>query len=124
MSDFRGRVVLLDFWATWCEPCHEAIPFFQALYERHRSRGFVVLGINQDAFTDGVPEFLKENRMTYPVALDPDNSLYEGYGVRGLPTTVILDGRGRIRERWVGFDRSAASEMERAVAALLAEAGA
>jgi peroxiredoxin len=121
LEDLRGKVALVDFWATFCEPCRESMPELQALYARRKGQGFTVLGVSMDAYPGEVGAFVKALKVDYPIALDPENRTRAPWGVRGLPTAVLLDREGRIRRRWLGTDESAAREMEEAVAALLKE---
>ena len=104
MSDFQGRVVLLDFWATWCIPCHDSIPFFEKLHGKYGSQGLTVVGINQDVSQRYVPDFVKRFHMTYPILVDTASEAGRLYGVSALPTTFLVDRKGMIRKRWVGFD--------------------
>ncbi len=101
LSDYRGKVVLLHFWATWCRPCVDAIPQENELAERFGERGFVVLGMNLDRSEEEVERFLEENDVRYPV-LRVDRVTREAYEVASLPTTVLLDREGRVRRREVG----------------------
>ena len=119
LSDFQGKVVLLDFWATYCVPCHESIPVFQRLYEKYRGQGVEVVGVSIDAFTEHVAGFVKEQKMGYTVVLDPESSAPPLFGVRGLPTTLLVDRSGAIRQRWVGFDPEVASEIQAGIEAAL-----
>lgn len=121
LEDLRGKVALVDFWATFCEPCRESMPELQAMYARRKGPDFTVLGVSMDPYSDEVGAFVKDLRVSYPIALDPENRTRVPWGVRGLPTAVLLDREGRIRRRWLGTDESAAQEMEEAVAALLEE---
>ena len=123
LNGLRGKVVLLDFWATWCGPCHESIPFFESLYEKNRRSGFVVVGIDEDAEEGDVRRFVRRTRMTYPVVMDASNRLMDDYQVAGLPTTFLLDPRGRVRARWVGFAEDIGNDMEKTLKSLLDERG-
>ncbi|MFH1725707.1 MAG: TlpA disulfide reductase family protein [Elusimicrobiota bacterium] len=119
LSDFQGKVTLLDFWATYCLPCHESIPAFQRMYERYRADGLEVVGISVDAYAEHVPEFVKERGMAYTVLLDSDETAMEAYGIRGLPETFLIDRDGRLRDHWVGFDGQLEEEIRAAVRASL-----
>jgi len=102
LRDLRGRVVLLNFWATWCVPCIEEIPSLQKLYESYADRGFVIIGAAVQSETDDVKKFVARYRMTYPIALG-DDALQKAFpGLTGLPTTFILDKKGNIRKQLVG----------------------
>ena len=121
LSDFRGKVVLLDFWATYCGPCRDSIPEFQRMFERFRGRGLEVVGVNMDAGAGEAAEYAKALKMGYTVLLDPENRTRTPFGVRGLPTTLLLDRSGAVRRTWVGYDREGAKGIERDVEALLKE---
>ena len=102
LSDFRGKVVMLDFWATWCGPCRIEIPGFIQLQKRYGEQGFTVVGISMDDSADPVVGFYKEMQMNYPVAVGNDR-LGELYGgVLGLPTTFLIGRDGRIYAKHVG----------------------
>jgi len=95
LSEFKGKVVFLNFWATWCKPCEEEMPSMQRLYERYKSQGLVVLAISAD--TGGaaqVAPYLKRHNLTFPVGLDPKASVSSLYGVWSVPSTFIIDKRG------------------------------
>ena len=97
LADYRGRVVLLNFWATWCPPCQAEMPAMERLYQGFKDRGFVLLAISVDA--DGgsvVKPFLQERKFTYPIGLDPKMALAGRYGVRALPSSFLVDKRGTL----------------------------
>ncbi len=103
LSELRGKVVLLNFWATWCVPCRLEIPALETLYQRHKDAGLAVLTINLDTLsTAGVEAFVQEVRVTFPVALDPSWSIARAYRVLGLPTTYLIDRAGNAVVREVG----------------------
>lgn len=97
LADYRGKVVFLNFWATWCPPCREEMPGMERLYQRFKDQGFVVLAVSVDAEgADVVSAFVTEHRLTYPIGLDPKMALVGQYGVRGLPSSFLVDRRGRL----------------------------
>lgn len=118
LSDFRGKVVLLDFWATWCGPCEETVPWLGKLQERYGPRGFTVLGLSVDDYPEDVPLFVGEHGIRYPVLLDPDKKVFRRLGVPGVPATFLVDRDGRIVNEWLGFDAEIAADLENAVAEL------
>jgi thiol-disulfide isomerase/thioredoxin len=102
LADYKGKVVLLDFWATWCGPCRIEIPEFVQLQKRYRDQGLAVIGISMDDGPAPVREFYKQFNMDYPVALG-DDKLAELYGgILGLPTTMVIGRDGRIYAKHVG----------------------
>jgi peroxiredoxin len=102
LSDFRGKVILLNFWATWCKPCKEEMPAIQAAYDKLRDKGFVVLAINELEDTERVADYIQTSRHTFPVLLDRKNQVANRYGVVGLPASFLIDPQGIVRERIVG----------------------
>jgi len=116
----RGHVLLVNFWATWCLPCRIEMPGFQAVYDRKKDAGFVVLGIATDADgRDRVERFLTDHGITYPVALASGGVAQQFGGVNLLPSSFLMDREGRVRNEVRGIFGSVA--LERAVDRLLAE---
>jgi peroxiredoxin len=120
LSDFRGRVVLVDFWATWCGPCRREIPHLVKLYEGYSSQGFVVLGVGLDKKAK-LAEFARENRMSYVVLVDEKGVTGSLYAIRGIPRTLIIDKKGRIAFDHTGFAPGMEVKMEQEIRTLLAE---
>lgn len=103
LSEYRGKVVVINFWASWCRECTEELPSLVTLYEKFRRRGLVVLGITTDQKRDPVDPLLKKYQVTYPVILNTaGGQLLKQYGVIGLPSTVVIDRKGVIAERSIG----------------------
>ena len=116
----RGRVVLVNFWATWCGPCRVEMPLLQAMHERHAAKGFTLLGLSVDrGGEEGVRAFLHERGVTYPVAVVGAEAERAFGGVRGYPTSFLLDRRGEIRHAVIG--PLAPATLELAVRRLLDE---
>lgn len=102
-DELRGRVVLVNFWATWCPPCRWEMPAFERVYRDKREHGFVLLGLSRDRGGEAeVREFLAERGITYPVAFAPDDLVRAFGGVQALPTSILIDREGRIRQRVSG----------------------
>jgi len=102
-SGLRGKVVLVNFWATWCPPCKVEMPLLQSMAERHAAAGLVVLGLSRDQGpASGVRAFLAERGITYPVAIVGRDAETAFGGVRGYPTSFLLDRTGRIRHAALG----------------------
>lgn len=118
LSDYRGKVVLLDFWATWCGPCNIEIPWFAEFQRKYKDRGFEVLGISMD--DDGwkaITPFVAEKKINYRIVLGDDKTGDQYGGVEALPTTFVIDREGRIASVHVGL--SGRKEFEDAIEKLL-----
>lgn len=104
LAGLRGRVVLLNFWATWCAPCRHETPFLQALNEQHRSEGLEILGVSMDTgdARGQVADFVREYGVTYPILLDPQMRGMDLYRVLGLPATFLMDREGVLRWMRIG----------------------
>ena len=98
LNDYRGKVVLLNFWATWCKPCTTEMPAMQATYDNLADKGFVVLAINELEDDAKVREHIKQYGHTFPVLMDRDNKVANQFGVYGLPVSFFIDERGVVRE--------------------------
>ncbi len=94
LSEHRGRVVFINFWATWCPPCREEMPAMERLFQRSQKDGLVMLAVSVDADPKVITPFLEEQRFTFAIGLDPKMDLANAYGVRALPATFIVDPRG------------------------------
>ncbi len=97
LSDYRGKVVLVNFWATWCKPCTTEMPAMQSTYDRLRGDGFVVLAVNELEDEAKVREHIKAYAHTFPVLLDHNNRVANMYGVFGLPVSVFVDPQGIVQ---------------------------
>lgn len=120
LSAHKGKVVLIDFWATWCPPCIAEIPHFNELYAAYKPRGFEMIGLSVDQGGRKVVEpFVVSRGVTYPVAM-ADDALVDAYGgIRGLPTSFLIDKQGRIAEKFLGYREK--QVFEAAIKRLLAE---
>ena len=98
LSQYRGKVVLVNFWATWCKPCTTEMPAMQTTYDKLRGKGFVVLAINELEDEAKVREHIKQYSHTFPVLLDRDNKVANQFGVFGLPVSVFIDEKGVVQE--------------------------
>ena len=103
LKDYKGKVLLLNFWATWCIPCVREMPDFQALLNAMEGENFAILGINVMDSKSRVERFLKKKKIDLPIALDTKGVTYPKYNVRNFPTTLILDKEGREIGRTLGI---------------------
>jgi cytochrome c biogenesis protein CcmG, thiol:disulfide interchange protein DsbE len=122
LATYKGEVVLVDFWATWCDPCRAEIPHFVQLQDKYRSQGFRVVGISMDDGPRPVREFYEQYRMNYPVAMGNAKLAERFGGVLGLPVSFLIGRDGRIYARHVGETDSSVFESE--IKELLARPGA
>jgi peroxiredoxin len=121
LFDYRGQVVLLNFWATWCGPCRAELPYLQALQSQYRVQGFAVVAVSLDSDVGKIAPFLRTNRLTLGALFDPRNEVGRQYRVSSIPRTFILDRRGIVRYDHTGWGASRAAELEREIRALLSE---
>jgi len=98
LSQYRGKIVLVNFWATWCKPCTTEMPAMQTIYDKLRDKGFVVLAVNELEDDAKVREHIKQYGHTFPVLMDRDNKVANQFGVFGLPVSVFIDQEGRVQE--------------------------
>ncbi len=104
LADYKGKVIILDFWATWCPPCRREIPGFVQLYQRYRHRGLVVIGVSLDQYGwRAVKPFIQSYRVSYPVVLGNQRVADLYGGIQTIPTTFIIDRNGNIVDKVVGY---------------------
>jgi len=103
LTDYRGQVVLVNLWATWCPPCKDEMPALESFYNKHKEQGFVVLAINDGDPTKDVLQFVKDYKLTFPVWLDPTYIASEQtFKTLNLPTSFVIDRHGVVQFQWLG----------------------
>jgi len=102
LRDFEGKVIFLNFWATWCPPCRIEMPDMEKLWQKFKDEDFVILAVDLRERKDKVSSFVKENGYTFPVLLDSGGEVANTYGITAIPTTYLLDPRGRIVGKALG----------------------
>lgn len=124
IADHKGKVVLLNVWATWCAPCREEIPYLQSLYDQHASNGLEVIGVSVDArgSEDTIRGFQKDFGMRYPIWLDPDERVQTLYLALGVPASYLIDRDGILRWKHLGTVRATDTTFTRALDAALGAA--
>ncbi|MFQ5627284.1 MAG: TlpA disulfide reductase family protein [bacterium] len=121
LSDYKGKVVLLDFWASWCGPCKEEFPFLVRLHSKLKDKNFTVLGVNVDIELEKMQDFLakQKSQPEFPIIFDKQGTLPRLYDVEGMPTTVLIDKKGIIRFRHTGFTKAEKKKIIDEVIALM-----
>jgi peroxiredoxin len=122
LASLKGKVVMVNFWATWCVPCRQEMPHLQALYERYNSLGFELLAVNVEKDNaDGARKWLEETPVTFPVLFDPNNQVTKLYKVQTMPSTVLVARDGTMRFIHHGYKPGYEGEYQTQVRALLRE---
>ncbi len=119
LEKFRGQVVLLDFWATWCKPCVKSMPSLQQLHERYAGKGLAVLGVSTEVEGEKkVPPFIAKHKISYPIFLDSaDEPAWEKYKVKVMPMLFLINRKGQIVQQWTG--EVAQQEVERTIVRIM-----
>lgn len=119
ITGLRGRVVIVDFWASWCEPCAASMPVYQRLYEQYRDRGLTIVGVSQDRNIDNARQFATRHRITFPVVFDEGHAIANRYRPPRMPTAYVIDRGGIVRHVHAGYDAGEAARLEAEIRALL-----
>ena len=123
LDRFAGKVVFIDFWASWCPPCRAAAPILEALYDDYRDKAdaIQILGINLDQNREQAEQFIKEKNISYLTLHDAQNTVARAYGVSGIPSFFLINKQGKIVKKYTGFRPSYEQEWREAIDTLLAE---
>jgi thiol-disulfide isomerase/thioredoxin len=103
LSQYKGQVVMLNFWASWCGPCRQEMPLLENIYKKYNKMGFTLIGVNVEPDSKAAEGFLKETPVSFPVIYDKDSTVSKAYDVSGMPSTVIIDRKGNIRVLHRGY---------------------
>ena len=121
LQEQRGQVVLVNFWATWCGPCRQEMPHLNALYDKYRSSGFVLLGVNIDDDPKAAADLATKLGVRFPVLLDTDKRVSKVYDMSAMPATLLIDRDGRVRHIHRGYREGVERTYEEQVRGLLRE---
>jgi thiol-disulfide isomerase/thioredoxin len=121
LDSLRGKVVLVDFWASWCGPCKKSFPWMNSLLEKHSSEGLVILAVNLDKKRADADAFLAKQEAGPRIVFDPGGVLAKSYALQAMPSSFIYDRRGTLREKHLGFTEKDAKGLEEKIIELLAE---
>ena len=119
LKQYRGKVIYLDFWASWCGPCRASFPWMNKMVSRYGSDGLVVIAINVDKNRALAEKFMHELKPRFTIAFDPDGSVAENYGVEVMPSAFLIDRNGTIRRQHRGFLRAKTHDAESEIVSLL-----
>jgi len=119
LSQLKGKVVLLDFWASWCSPCRRSMPHIEETWAKYQKKGLMVIGVNVDKESSSAQKFLNGFKVSYPVGMDPNAKVLGSYQVMSMPTAFLIDKKGIVRHRIVGFSDDIAASTTRQLEALL-----
>jgi peroxiredoxin len=119
LTDYRGKLVYLDFWASWCGPCRQSFPWMSSMQSKFGGKGLQVVGVNLDTKSDDGKRFLSGNPAQFTIAFDPAGSTPRQYGVKGMPSSYLIDRDGKIIYEHIGFNEVDRAELEKKVQAAL-----
>jgi cytochrome c biogenesis protein CcmG/thiol:disulfide interchange protein DsbE len=121
LEQYRGQVVWLDFWASWCTPCRRSFPWMNEMIGRYADEDFVIVGVNVDMERELAEEFLRETPASFPIVYDPDAKLAQQFGVLGMPSSYLIDRDGNVISSHIGFRRDERENYESAIREALAD---
>ncbi len=121
LSELRGQVVMINFWASWCGPCRQEMPLLDQLYQRYQPMGFTLLGVNVEEDSRAADKILKEIPVSFPVLYDKKNQVSESYQVRAMPSTFLIDRDGKVRYLHKGYQPGYEEEYQQQIRELVKE---
>jgi peroxiredoxin len=121
LADFRGQIVLLNFWASWCGPCRQEMPILEQLNRQYHGKGVTLLGVNVEPDSAAAVQWLKATPVTFPILFDTDSKVSKLYEVAGMPNTVIIDRKGLVRYIHRGYSAGAENDYLNQIRALIRE---
>jgi len=116
---YRGQVVVVDFWASWCKPCRQSIPWLNDLRTRYGTQGLVIVGVNVDAKRADADRFQRDVPIRFDVVYDPEGRLAEQFGLQGMPTTFVFDRDGKLAHTLLGYREARRNDHETQILNLL-----
>jgi len=121
LSELRGDVVMINFWASWCGPCRQEMPLLEKIAKKYKRLGFTLLGVNVEENTNAAKNYLKDVRVTFPILFDNTNKTSKLYNVSAMPTTILIDRNGNKRYLHKGYKPGYENDYKREIKKLLRE---
>ena len=121
LAQYKGQVVMLNFWASWCGPCRQEMPLLESIYKQYKKSGFTLIGVNVEPDSKAADKWLEQTPVTFPVIYDKESTVSKSYDVSGIPSTVIIDRKGNIRVLHRGYKPGDESEYLDSIRKLIRE---
>jgi peroxiredoxin len=121
LSQYKGQVVMINFWASWCGPCRQEMPLLESIYKKYNRLGFTMIGVNVEPDSKAADEWLKATPVSFPILYDTDSKVSKLYEVAGMPSTVIIDRQGNVRKLHRGYKPGDENEYLDSIRALIRE---
>ncbi|PQO95855.1 thiol:disulfide interchange protein [Massilia phosphatilytica] len=115
LAKYQGKLVYVDFWASWCGPCRQSFPWMNEMQTRYGTKGLQVVGVNLDAKTDDARRFLAETPARFTIAFDPAGATPRAYGIKGMPSSVLIGPDGKVLYEHAGFKEADRAELEQVI---------
>jgi len=121
LSDYRGQVVMVNFWASWCGPCRQEMPILEKMFKRYGKLGFVILGVNTEQDSSKANAYLRDIKVSFPIMYDTTSQVSKTYNVKAMPTTVIIDRNGKMRYLHAGYKSGYEKDYKKQIKKLIRE---
>jgi len=121
LAQYKGQVVMINFWASWCGPCRQEMPLLESIYKKYSKMGFTLIGVNVEPDSNAANEWLKATPVSFPILYDKDSKVSKLYDVEGMPSTVIIDRTGKLRKLHRGYKPGDENEYLDSIRALVRE---
>ena len=121
LSDYKGKVVMINFWASWCTPCRQEMPLLETMSKDLSKAGFVLLGVNLDEDSDDAKDFLSSTPVSFPILLDPTGGVAEKYKNEAMPSSYFVDREGNLAHLHKGYRKGEEADYEKVIKKLLAK---
>ena len=121
LAQYKGQVVMINFWASWCGPCRQEMPLLESIYKKYSKMGFTMIGVNVEPDSNAANEWLKQTPVSFPILYDKDSKVSKLYDVSGMPSTVIIDRSGKLRMLHRGYKPGDENEYLDSIRALVRE---